>query len=174
MAGHEFVEIHLVKLVAAEDEEPLPGLLEKVGEVLAHGVGRALIPTGPGGGLLRGENFHEAAGAENIEFVGRVDVPVQRGGVELGQHIDVADAGVEAVADGDIDQPVFAAERDGGFGAVLGQGEEPFARAAAHDDSEGARQGIGRPDRMLVWHNVQRSRANRGQCHAGNGGPHPG
>ena len=64
-------------------------------------------------------------------------MPVQRGGVELRQHVDVAEAGVDAIADRDIHQAVFARERHRGFGALLRQGKEPRARAAAHDDGEG-------------------------------------
>jgi len=37
-------EIHPVELVAAQNEEIIVGLLEKVAQVLANGVGRALIP----------------------------------------------------------------------------------------------------------------------------------
>ena len=61
--------------------------LRKMRHVLAHRIGRALKPRGIGQSLLRRENFYEAM-REMIEAVGLRDVPVQRGGVELGEQIN--------------------------------------------------------------------------------------
>ena len=85
--------------------------------------------------LLRREDFHEAAG-EMVELIGVRNVAVQRGGIELRQNVDAPEAGVDAVGDRDVHEPVFARERHGGFGAVLGQWKQPRALAAAHDDAE--------------------------------------
>jgi len=113
VVGHEDLEVHLVKLVAAEDEEIFPRALEEVGQILADGIGGALIPTGAGRCLLGGEDFHEAARTEDVEFVGRADVLVQRRAVELREQVDAANTGIQAIADRDINEAVFAAERDG-------------------------------------------------------------
>ena len=61
---------------------------------------------------------------------------VQRRGIELRQNVDAAEAGVDAVRDRDVHEPVFARERHGGLGAVLRQRKQPRALAAAHDDAE--------------------------------------
>ena len=51
-------------------------------------------------------------------------------------------SGVDAVADRDIHDAVFSAERHRRFGAVLGQRKKARARAAAHNDGErGLRDG---------------------------------
>ena len=62
-------EIHPVQLVAAQDEQVIEIVVEKVHEILAHGVGGAFIPGRVGERLLRGEDFHEAAG-KLVEFIG--------------------------------------------------------------------------------------------------------
>ena len=56
---------------------------------------------------------------------------VERGGVELGEGVDAREARVQAVADGYVDEAIFAADGDGGFGAVFGQGIEARPRATA-------------------------------------------
>ncbi len=61
---------------------------------------------------------------------------VQRRRIELGQHGNVIDARIDAVADGYIDQPVFPGNGDGGLGAHPGQRVQPLANAAAQDDRQ--------------------------------------
>jgi hypothetical protein len=51
-------------------------------------------------------------------------VPVQRRRIELRQHEDPADVGVQAVADRDVDQPVLAGDRHGRLRAELRQRKE--------------------------------------------------
>ena len=128
-------KVHPVELVPAEDEQVVPLVVHEVNHVLADGVGGALIPRGVGVGLLGGEDFDEAAG-EVVELVGLRDVPVQRGGVELGEQVDAPQAGVDAVGDGDIDQAILAGQRHRRLGALLGQREQARALPAAHDHRE--------------------------------------
>ena len=51
------------------------------------------------------------------------DVPVERRRVELRQHEDAPDLGVQAAADRDVDQPVPAADRHGGLRPVAVSGK---------------------------------------------------
>ena len=94
-----------------------PLLVEAV-EVLAHGVGRTLVPVAVVHRLLGREDVHEAA-REHVEPVGLRDVPVQALAVELGEDVDAVDAGVQAVADRHVDQAEAAAHRHRGLGAGL-------------------------------------------------------
>ena len=64
-------------------------------------------------------------------------MPVQRDAVKLREHKDASQTTVDAVAHRNIDDPVFASERDCRLGALFGEREEPGSGAAAHDDSEG-------------------------------------
>ena len=61
MRPEQVAEVHPVELVAGEDEVMVAGDLQEIAQVLAHGVGGALIPGGALGGLLRGEDLHKAA-----------------------------------------------------------------------------------------------------------------
>ena len=58
-----------------------------VADVLAHGVGGALVPVGRLVGLLGGQHLDEAA-AEGVELVGVGDVAVQADAEELRQDVD--------------------------------------------------------------------------------------
>ena len=147
--------VHPVELVAREDEHQAVAVRVDVHQVLPHGVGRALVPVGAVGALLGREDLDEA-GREGVEPVALLDVAVERAAVELGEQEDPAEVGVEAVADGDVDQPVLAGERHRGLGAVLGQREEAGPGAAAHDDrddvvrAKGGVQDMGTPHRSGV------------------------
>ena len=83
-------------------------------------------------GLRGGEEFDEAAG-EVVELVGLRDVPVQRGGIELGQQVNAPQTGVDAVGDGNIHEPILAGQRHRRLGALFGQREQARALPAAHD-----------------------------------------
>ena len=102
-------------------------------EVLPDGVGRALIPGVAARRLLRGHDLDEAAG-EIVEPVALLDVPMQRRAVELREQEDALEAGVEAVADRDIDDAVLARERHGRLGSVLRQRIKSRAGASAEND----------------------------------------
>ena len=54
-------------------------------------------------------------------------------GFELGQNIQGEDAGIDKITENEIDQPVLAAEGDGRFGPVLGQGKQAASFTAGHD-----------------------------------------
>jgi len=131
--AHQFAEVHAVELITAEDEKVLMIALEKVAHVLTHGICGALIPALAIGRLLRGEHLDKTAG-ELVEAVGAVQVAVQRGAVELGENINLAQAGVDAVADRQVDDPILPRKRNSGLGTILCQRKEPSARAAPHHD----------------------------------------
>ncbi len=137
--GQHFAEVHAVELIAGEDEDVLGIALDEMAEVFADGVGGALVPVprfiGFAHRLLGGEDFDEAA-AERVEPIRAADVPVEARGLELREDVDLVDLAVDAVGDGDIDEPVLARERHGGFGTVLRERQEPRAAAAAEDDCD--------------------------------------
>ena len=104
------------------------GLLGADGvDVLVDGVGGALVP-GLGDALHGGEDLDELA-----ELVGDdgppafADVAVERERLVLGEDVDVAEVGVDAVGEGDVDDAVLAGEGNGRLGAIAGEGEEAFA-----------------------------------------------
>ena len=128
--------VHLVDVVAGEDEDVL-GLFGADGvDVLVDGVGGALVP-GLGDALHGREDLDELA-----ELVGDdrapalADVAVERERLVLGEDVDVAEVGVDAVGEGDVDDAVLAGERNGRLGAIAGEGEEPFAGTTGKQDTK--------------------------------------
>ena len=115
----ELPVVHPVEVVAGEDEDERPGVLDEV-EVLADGVGRALVPVPVLQGLL-GREQGDVVAVEAVEAVGREDVAVQGFAGELGQDEDAADVRVDAVGDGDVDEPEPAGDGHGRLAADLGQ-----------------------------------------------------
>jgi hypothetical protein len=125
-------EIHPVELVAGKDQDELVREGAEVEEVPADGVGRALVPLDVLLRLLGREDVDEPA-AEGVEDVGRLDVAVERGGVELRQDEDPVDLRIQAIADRDIHQAVLAGERHRRLATFLGERGQARAAAAAHD-----------------------------------------
>ncbi len=79
---------------------------------------------------------------ELAEFIGDdrapalADVAVERERLVLGEDVDVAQVGVDAVGQGDVDNAVLAGERYGGLGAVAGQGKQPFAGTTGEQNTQ--------------------------------------
>ena len=144
MLADHLTIIHPVELVSAEDDKIFATMLQKVSHVLADRIGCALIPLRALGGLLSGQNFDETWG-EIVELIALVDMGVQRGAVELSKNVNATQSRVQAIADWNIDQSVFAAKWYGWLGAFLGKRKQPRSRAAAHNNSERLRlEGGGR------------------------------
>ncbi len=61
---------------------------------------------------------------------------IERLTVELRQRIDLVDAGVDAIADRNVDQAVVAAQGHGRLGTGEGEGLQTGAGAAAEDDGQ--------------------------------------
>ena len=82
---------------------------------------------------MSGEDLDEAfvLVTSHVSGVGSRKVAVKRGGVELREDVDLVDVAVEAVADGDVDEPVVSAEGNGGFGSLFGERVETRSSAAS-------------------------------------------
>src|SRR5262249_60715263 len=86
-------------------------------------------------GLFGGENLDKPI-AEQVHPVRLADVAVERRRIELRKNENPAHIGVQAVADWDIDQAIFAADRHSGLRAELRERKQPFALTAAKDERE--------------------------------------
>jgi hypothetical protein len=58
-------------------------------------------------------------------------------GFVLRKEDDLVNPGVHAVAQGEVHEAVDPAKWDSGFGAVLGEGHEPFTPSSGHDKRKG-------------------------------------
>ncbi len=127
--------IHPVKMITGEDHHIVGVRHLELEELLAQRIRRALIPGRTCRRLLRRQDAHPPV-RKVIELVSARDVAMQRDGVKLGQHIDTIDAGVNAIADRDIDQPVVPRQRDSRLGPQLRQRIKPAPCAPAQDHSK--------------------------------------
>ena len=122
--------VHLVDVVAAEDDHVLGLLAADRIDVLVHRVGRAHVPVGAG--ALHGRHQLEEL-AQLLRHNARpafADVPVQRERLVLREDIHAAQAGIDAVGKRDIDDAVVSAEGNRRLGPVPRQGKQPLSRSA--------------------------------------------
>ena len=127
--------IHVVELIARKDQEVAPRCAPHVAQALADGVGGPLEPVAAFFGLL-GRQHADEARREDVELVGERDVLVEALRVELGEHEDLADVRVQAVADRDVDEAVLAADRNRRLQAFEREGKEARTASATEDNRQ--------------------------------------
>ena len=108
--------IHLVHVIARQDQHEARIVAANDVYILVHRVGGAGVPRGLDP-LLRRQQLHELAELAAQEAPALLDVQQQGVGLVLRQHADAADAGVHAVGQGEVYDAEFAAEGNGGLGA---------------------------------------------------------
>ena len=85
--------------------------------------------------FLRRQNLDELAEFLGDDAPAHSNVAIERERLVLRRDIDAAQARVDAVAQGKVDDAVGTAEVHGGFGSFLGEREQAFAHAARkHND----------------------------------------
>ncbi len=128
--------VHLVDVVAGKDDHVLRLLAADGIDVLVHSVCGAHVPVGAG--ALHGWQQLE----ELAQFLGHdagpafAHVPVERECLVLGEDVDLAQAGVDAVGEGDVDDAVMTAKGDGRFGAIASEWKEALPGPARQQYSE--------------------------------------
>ncbi len=131
-------EVHPIDVIGADDDDDVGLLVIDEVEALQNGVGRPGEPP-LAEALLRGDRCHIRV--EERGHPPRLgDVPVEAVRLVLREHDDLAEPRVDEIRDREVDQPVLSAERNGGLGAVRGQGHQALALAAGEDDSEDLRR----------------------------------
>ncbi len=119
MKFQKIVIVHLVDVVARQDQHVLgPGTTDKV-HVLVNGVCRALVPIRvrtPQKGL---QERYAAPGPVQVPGPAHADVVVQRTGTVLGGDADVVNPRVDTVAQGKINDAIFASKGHGRLGSFL-------------------------------------------------------
>ena len=134
VGGQERRVVHLVDVVAGEDQDVVGAAVLDDVEVLEDRVGGAAVPLGdPAPGDVRLEHLDPARVPVEVPRPAEADVVVERARVVLGQDDDVGDPGVHAVAQREVDDPVLAPERHGRLGAHGREDGQAFALAAGED-----------------------------------------
>jgi hypothetical protein len=139
VAFKELLKVHAVKLVAGQNQLIVVLPAREAMQVLPHGIGSSLKPIEIRHGLFCCENLDEAFG-ERIKTECRRDVVIERRGIELRQYEQFFQTGIDAVADGNINEPILSAQRDRGFGPVLSQGKKAFSCASGKNYREDVRR----------------------------------
>ena len=112
--------VHLVDVVARQNEDVLWLLRPDRIDILIDRVRRALVPA-LRNALHGRQNLDELA--QLIRHYGPpslADVPVQRERLVLGQDVHMPQVGVDAVRKCDVDNAVLPCERNGRLGAIAG------------------------------------------------------
>ncbi len=126
---HELV-VHLVDVVAGEKKDVLGTLAADGVDVLVDGIGGSLVPV-LADALHGRQNFDELPKLAGDDLPGLADVAIEGERLVLGEDVDLAQSGVDAVGEGYVDDAVDAAEGDSGFGAVAGERIKPLACTAS-------------------------------------------
>ena len=126
--------VHLVDVVARQhDQVPGTFVLYRV-EVLVHRVGGPLIPVFAHA-LLRRKDFDEFSELFRHDTPAHADVTVERERLVLRRDEDPPQAGVDAVAECEVDDAVGPAEEHCRLRALLRKGIQALTRATCeHDD----------------------------------------
>jgi hypothetical protein len=117
MVLHDLRIIHLVDVIAGEDQDVIgTRFLDRI-DVLVDRVGCPLVPVLIDS-LLRGQNVDEL-----IEFAAQkppaqVQMPIKTGRLVLRQHQHAAQAAVDAIGESEIDDAVDSPEGDRRFGTI--------------------------------------------------------
>src|ERR1044072_388698 len=135
MAMEKLSIVHVIKMIAGENQQRVDAPISDVRQHLSHGVGSSLKPLRAFGRLLGRDDLDEAV-RELREAIGLRDVTVERGGVVLRQDERAQDVGVDAVRERDVDETILTAERHGGFRTLLGERKKSIAGAAAENYRE--------------------------------------
>ena len=146
LAQHQFV-IHLVDMVARQDDHVFRAMAFDDVDVLEHRIGSAFVPLRFGDALRGGQDVEAFVALGPQEVPALLQMADQRMGLVLGGDADAADAGIDRVGQRKIDDARLAAEIDRRLGApsrsvrpagcrVRRPGHRPWrhAPAAVHAD----------------------------------------
>jgi len=141
MLGQHAAVVHLVDVVAGNDQDVLRLVAAQEMQVLVDGIGRPLVPLVFVDLLLRRQQLDELIETPVEEAPAALDVADQAVRLVLRGHTDLADAGIDAVGEREIEDAELAGKGHGRLGAKIGQLLEAGAASAGQDDGEGvARQ----------------------------------
>src|ERR1700730_16005522 len=121
--------VHLIDVVAGENDDVARVLAADRIDVLVDGIGGAQVPVRRDSHLRR-QYFDELAKAQQLR-PSLADVPVERERLVLRQDEYAAEVAVDAVGKRDVNNSIDAAEGHCGFGAITRQRPEPLALASS-------------------------------------------
>ena len=125
MGFYQVTIIHTIKLIARQNDHVFNFVLIEINKVFSYGVGGSLVPIAAGTqSFLCCQQLDEPT-REMIKRISHSDMAVQADGHKLCQHIDPINLTVQAIGDGDIDQPVHSRQGNRWFAANRGERGKP-------------------------------------------------
>jgi hypothetical protein len=131
--GDHFSIVHFIDMVPGKDQNEIGSLVLENVHILVNGIRCSLIPffVDP---LLGRDHFNELTQRSAQDAPTELDMAMKGGGFVLGQRVDSANIGVEAVGEAKIDDPVNGTEGNRGLGPISSERIESLAPAACKDD----------------------------------------
>jgi hypothetical protein len=127
--------VHLVDVVARQDDDVARVFAGDRVEVLVHGVGGAQIPVFAHA-LLRRKDLDELAELLGHHVPPHPDVAIQRERLVLSGDEDAPQPRVGAIAEREVDDAVRATEVDRRFGPFLGERKQTLSGPAGEENDE--------------------------------------
>lgn len=121
--------VHVIEMIACENQKIVKRRLLKILKVLPDGIGRPIVPHLLHKRLFRADEV-DLGIARMVNGIRLHDMLVEKLRKILRDDVNVINPAIEGVRQRDIDEAVFASEAHGGFAARLCQGEKACALAA--------------------------------------------
>ena len=128
--------VHLVNMVAGQDQHVIRVIALDKGDVLIDRVGCALVPFGILALGIGRQDLHAAVRGVQTPRLAVSDVLIEFQRLILRQDADRIDLGVYAVGKREIDNAVLAAERDGRLGRVFRQNHQTAALTTCQEHGD--------------------------------------
>ena len=137
MKRQHFAVIHLVNVVARQDQDIGRIVVAQDVHVLEHRIGGTAVPHGFVDALLRRHQLDELVELAAQETPAAMQMLQQAVRFVLGDDADAADTGIDAVGKGEIDDAELAGERHGRLGTPVGQTLQATATPASQNHGKG-------------------------------------
>ena len=128
--------VHLVNMVAGQDQHVIRVIALDKRDVLIDRVGCALVPFGILALGIGRQDLHAAVRGVQTPRLAVADVLIELQRLILRQDADRIDLGVYAVGKREIDNAVLAAERDGRLGRVFRQNHQTAALTTCQEHGD--------------------------------------
>ena len=113
--------VHLINMVTGEDQHIFRIKTLNKGNVLVNSIGSTLIPFALAVSCVGGQHLGAAVALVKTPGLAVADVLVQFQWLILGQNTDRINVGIDAVTQGEVDDPVFAAKGNCRLCSVLSE-----------------------------------------------------
>ena len=127
---HELI-VHLVDVIARQDDDVLRAVALNDVDILEYRIGRSLVPHLLRDALARGKDVEALVPLLTEEVPSALHMADQAVGLVLSGDCNAAHAGIQSIRKGKIDDAALAAEEHGGLRPLVGQLQQRLPRPPA-------------------------------------------